>query len=98
MTAQPFDQKIYMAASAEEVTAVLRFLQAYDDQPQAKYGLATSEESGAAALPETIVRALRLVVEAMAAGGGVTITPLNRQLTTHQAAEFPTSAARRCPN
>lgn len=92
MTAQPLDQQTYVPNAEDKVGEVLSFIQAHEHargtRPEARYFLAGPREGDQVELPESVYRALLLVVEAMAAGKAVTVAPQNQLLTTQQAADL----------
>ncbi len=78
--------------SLEQVADVHSFLAAHAKrhgvQPERRYLLVGDGEGEQIELPETVYRVLVQVVEAMAAGKAVTVTPQEPQLTTQQAADL----------
>jgi excisionase family DNA binding protein len=79
-------------ASPEQVAEVRSFLAAHAQRhgaaPVSRYLLAGDAEGEQIELPETVYRALVQVVEALAAGKAVTVTPTELQLTTQQVADL----------
>jgi excisionase family DNA binding protein len=71
---------------------VLSFLSAHADRrgqvPASRFLLVGGSEGEQIELPETAYRALVQVVEALAAGKAVTVTPQEPQLTTQQVADL----------
>lgn len=92
MTAQALEQQTYSPTPEEKVAEVLSFIEAHEaargNHPGARYFLAGPSEGDHVELPESVYRAVRQVVEAMAAGKAVTVAPQNQMLTTQQAAEL----------
>lgn len=56
--------------------------------PTAHARLVSSDGSEALELPDEVFRALKFVAENMAEGRAVTVAPIEKQLTTQEAAEF----------
>lgn len=79
MTAHPADEKTYFPDNEDEVGDVLRFLQSYDEAEAngeaPGYRIVLPDPADEIELPDSVRRALRLVVEAMARGQAITITP-----------------------
>lgn len=79
-------------ASPDELAKVFSFLAAHADRlgqvPAARFLLVGDAEGDQIELPETVYRALVQVVEALAAGKAVTVTPQEPQLTTQQVADL----------
>lgn len=79
-------------ASRDELAKVFSFLAAHADRhgqsPAARFLLVGGAEGDQIELPETVYRALVQVVEALAAGKAVTVTPQEPQLTTQQVADL----------
>ncbi len=79
-------------ASPEQVAEVRSFLAAHAVRhgaaPAPRYLLAGGAEGEQIELPETVYRVLVQVVDALAAGKAVTVTPTEPQLTTQQAADL----------
>jgi excisionase family DNA binding protein len=77
---------------SEDAAQVRSFLAAHEHRhghlPAPRYLLAGDGEGEQIELPETVYRALVQVVEALAAGKAVTVTPQESQLTTQQAADL----------
>lgn len=92
MAMQPLDQQTYVPAAEEKLGEVLRFIKAHEGargkRPTDRYFLAGPREGDQVELPESVYRAVLQVVEAMAAGKAVTVTPQNQLLTTQQAADL----------
>jgi hypothetical protein len=78
MTAHPSDEKTYFPDNEDAIGDVLHFLQAYDEAEAngeaPGYRVVLPDTSDGIELPDSVRRALRLVVEAMAQGQAVTIT------------------------
>lgn len=76
----------------DELAGVLRFLAAHAGRhgrvPAARFLLVGGAEGDQIELPEMVYRALVQVVEALAAGKAVTVTPQEPQLTTQQVADL----------
>jgi excisionase family DNA binding protein len=79
-------------ASGEDLADVLSFLSAHAERlghvPAPRFLLVGDSEGEQIELPETVYRALVQVVEALAAGKAVTVTPQEPQLTTQQVADL----------
>lgn len=79
-------------ASPDELAKVFSFLAAHADRHgqllAARFLLVGGAEGDQIELPETVYRALVQVVEALAAGKAVTVTPQEPQLTTQQVADL----------
>ena len=77
---------------SDDAAQVRSFLAAHErkhgSRPVPRYLLAGDDEGQQIELPETVYRALVQVVEALAAGKAVTVTPQEPQLTTQQAADL----------
>lgn len=78
--------------SEPEAAEVLSFLAAHAErhgaEPVRRFLLVGSGEGEQIELPGTVYRALLQVVEALAAGKAVTVSPTEPQLTTQQAADL----------
>jgi excisionase family DNA binding protein len=78
--------------SREQVAEVRSFLAAHTvrrgNVPTPRFLLAGDAEGEQIELPETVYRVLVQVVEALAAGKAVTVTPQEPQLTTQQVADL----------
>lgn len=92
MSAQPLEQKTYLAEQPAEAAKVLSFLDAHQEvrggKPSPRYLLVGADEHDSVEIPASVHRALRQVVEAMMAGRAVTVAPQNQLLTTQQAADL----------
>ena len=79
-------------ASPDKVAQVRSFLAAHAQRhgtaPAPRYLLAGDAEGEQIELPETVYRVLVQVVEALAAGKAVTVTPTEPRLTTQQTADL----------
>lgn len=75
-----------------QLAEVRSFLEAHEERrgsvPPLRYLLVGGHEGEQIELPSSVYRVLVQVVEAMAAGKAVTVTPQEPQLTTQQAAEL----------
>ncbi|MGB4270870.1 MAG: helix-turn-helix domain-containing protein [Propionicimonas sp.] len=75
-----------------QLAEVLSFLEAHAERrgsvPPQRYLLVGGGEGEQIELPSAVYRVLMQVVEAMAAGKAVTVTPQEPQLTTQQAADL----------
>lgn len=83
----------YVAEDSSGQLAVVRsFLEAHGERhgamPSPRYLLVGKGEGEQIELPEALYRILVQVVDAMAAGKAVTVTPQEPQLTTQQAADL----------
>ncbi len=91
MTA-PTAQTFVPDKSATGLAEVHSFLTAHAERrgpvPERRYLLVGSGEGEQIELPETVYQALVQVVEALAAGKAVTVSPTEPQLTTQQAADL----------
>lgn len=80
------------AEKREQLAEVRSFIAAHADRrgapPLPRYLLVGDSEGQQIELPEPVYRVLVQVVEAMAAGKAVTVTPREPQLTTQQAADL----------
>ncbi|MCL2092149.1 MAG: helix-turn-helix domain-containing protein [Micrococcales bacterium] len=78
--------------STEQAAEVRSFLAAHElkhgEVPSPRYLLVGDGEGDQIELPGTVYRVLVQVVEALAAGKAVTVTPREPQLTTQQAADL----------
>ncbi len=88
LTAQTYEP----VTSTEQVAEVRSFLAAHAARhgvtPVPRYLLAGEGEGEQIELPETVYRVLVQVVDALAAGKAVTVTPTEPKLTTQQAADL----------
>jgi excisionase family DNA binding protein len=79
-------------ASTDQVAEVRSFLAAHSERhgasPTPRYLLAGDAEGEQIELPATVYRVLVQVVDALAAGKAVTVTPTEPQLTTQQVADL----------
>lgn len=92
MTAQPLDQQTYVPTAEDKIADVLSFIKAHEGVRGSRladhYFLAGPREGDQVELPQSVYRALLLVIEGMAAGKAVTVAPQNQLLTTQQAADL----------
>lgn len=92
MSADLATQTYEPEGSEPEVAEVLSFLAAHAEkrgaEPVRRFLLVGSGEGEQVELPGTVYRALMQVVEALAAGKAVTVSPTEPQLTTQQAADL----------
>lgn len=92
MSVQSLEQHTYLPEPEDQAAEVLSYIRAYETahgaRPELRYFLAGADEGDHVELPETVYRALRQVLEALAAGKAVTVAPSNKLLTTQQAADL----------
>lgn len=93
MTA-PMTDETYLPEpkQSEQLASIEGFLAAHEDRTGSavapRYVLAGADAHDTVEVPAEVHRVLRQVVEALAAGKGVTVAPRNQQLTTQQAADL----------
>lgn len=82
----------YLAEEGEELAQVHRFIEAHAQRqgvaPPARFMLIGAGEGEQIELPESLYGILVQVVDALASGKAVTVTPQEPQLTTQQAADL----------
>lgn len=92
MSAELASQTYVPEESASGAAEVLSFLAAHADkrgtEPARRFLLVGGDEGEQIELPRTVYLALVQVVEALAAGKAVTVSPQEPQLTTQQAADL----------
>ncbi|WP_460748010.1 helix-turn-helix domain-containing protein [Myceligenerans cantabricum] len=92
MSAELASQTYVPEESAPGAAEVLSFLAAHSErrgtEPARRFLLVGSDEGEQIELPGTVYRALVQVVEALAAGKAVTVSPQEPQLTTQQTADL----------
>jgi excisionase family DNA binding protein len=92
MVAQSLDEQTYVPTADDKVAEVLSFIKAHEGsrgtRSPDRYFLAGPHEGDQVEIPESVYRAILLMVEAMAAGKAVTVAPRNQLLTTQQAADL----------
>jgi excisionase family DNA binding protein len=74
--------------TAEDAAVARRLAAALDDETGTAPGLALVQGEAATEVPASLREILRRVTELMAAGRGVVVVPLDRELTTREAADL----------
>lgn len=91
MTAQPIharDTIMPTSINDEEIAQLAQFLAASPDGVEREIPFLLSPEGERHEIPVRLYDALKLIVDTLADGCGVTVVPTNAQLTTQKAADF----------
>lgn len=86
------EQQTYLPDSDGDLARIASFVEAHRSKhgngPETQYFLSGAGEHDQVVIPADVYRALRQVVEALAAGKAVTVAPQDKLLTTQQAADL----------